>query len=328
MSDDVVTRPLRFAVTPFLTVDSPDEWRDQLRRIEDSGVSTIVLADHFTEQWSIEPLTGLAAAAMCTSRVRLQTGVLSNDYRHPVLTHRSAALVDVLSGGRLTLGMGAGWLRADYDAAGITLDPPGTRLERLREAVLVIKALFGDEPVDFAGRFYTVRELVGRPSPVQRPHPPIFIGGGGPRALHLAGSLADVVGVNASLRAGALGPDAVYDLLAPRVRQKVGWVHEGAEAAGRSRDDYELEMNLWLVRFTASQREGDDYLARIAARYEIAPALLAESPSVLVGTVGACADTLLERREKYGITQWQLDAGLSVPDPTTAAQLIERVERA
>ena len=322
-----MTRPLRFAVTPFLTVDGPDEWRDQLRRIEDSGVSTIVLADHFTEQWSIEPLTGLAAAAMCTRRVRLLTGVLANDYRHPVLTHRSAALVDVLSGGRLTLGMGAGWLHADYDAAGLALDPPGTRLERLREAVLVIKALFGDEPVDFAGRFYTINGLVGRPSPVQRPHPPIFIGGGGPRALHLAGSLADIVGVNASLRAGALGPDAVYDLLAPRVLEKVGCVNQGAEAAGRSRDDYELEMNLWLVRVTNSQRDADDYLARIAARYEISPESLAESPSVLVGTVGACADTLLARRDTYGITQWQLDAGLSVPDPTMVAQLVERVER-
>lgn len=323
-----MTRPLRLAVTPFLNVEGPDEWRDQLRRIEESGVSTIVLADHFTEQWSIEPLTGLAAAAMCTSRVRLQTGVLANDYRHPVLTHRSAALVDVLSGGRLTLGMGAGWLRSDYDAAGLAMDPPGERLERLRESVLVIKALFGDDPVEYAGRFYNINGLVGRPSPVQRPHPPIFIGGGGPRALHLAGSLADIVGVNASLRAGALGADAVHDLLAPRVQEKIGWVHDGAQSVGRSRDDYELEMNLWLVRVTDSQREAEEYLTRIAARYEIAPDSLAESPSVLVGTVGACADMLLQRRDAYGITHWQLDAGLSVPDPATVAQLVERVEQA
>jgi alkanesulfonate monooxygenase SsuD/methylene tetrahydromethanopterin reductase-like flavin-dependent oxidoreductase (luciferase family) len=154
------------------------------------------------------------------------------------------------------------------------------------------------------------------------------VGGGGPRALKLAGSLADIIGVNASLRAGALGTDAVHDLLAARVREKVQWVHEGAAAAGRARDDYELEMNVWLVRVTGSQREADDYLNRIAARYEVAPASLAESPSVLVGTVGACADMLLERRDTYGITQWQLDAGLSVPDPTVVAQLIERVERA
>jgi probable F420-dependent oxidoreductase len=314
-------------MTPFLTVDGPDAWRDQLRRIEDTGVTTIVLADHFTEQWSIEPMTGLAAAAMCTSRVRLQTGVLSNDYRHPVLTHRSAALVDVLSGGRLTLGMGAGWLRADYDGAGLTMDPPGIRLKRLREAVLVVKALFGDEPVDFDGRFYTITRLEGRPRPTQRPHPPIFIGGGGPRALHLAGSLADIVGVNASLRAGALGPDAVHDLLAERVREKVGWVHEGAEQAERSRGDYELEMNLWLVRITETQDDAEAYLSKVASRYEVPPAVLADSPSVLVGTVGACADTLLERRDTYGITQWQLDAGMSVPDLAVVEALVARVQR-
>jgi probable F420-dependent oxidoreductase len=322
-----VTRPLRFAVTPFLDIDSPDEWREQLRRIEDAGISTIVLADHFTEQWTIEPLAGLAAAAMCTSRVRLQTGVLSNDYRHPVLTHRSAALVDVLSDGRLTLGMGAGWLRSDYEGAGLIMDSPGTRLDRLREAILVIKGLFGDEPVHFAGRFYTIDGLVGRPSPVQRPHPPIFVGGGGPRALKLAGSLADIIGVNALLRAGALGPDAVHDLLATRVREKVQWVHEGAARAGRSRDDYELEMNLWLVRVTTTQQEAREFLERVASRYEISPALLAESPSVLVGPIGACADILLERRNAYGITQWQLDAGMSVPDPAVVGELIARLDQ-
>jgi alkanesulfonate monooxygenase SsuD/methylene tetrahydromethanopterin reductase-like flavin-dependent oxidoreductase (luciferase family) len=200
-------------------------------------------------------------------------------------------------------------------------------LQRLHEAVLVIKALFGDEPVDFAGRFYTITGLVGRPSPVQRPHPPIFIGGGGPRALRLAGALADIVGVNASLRAGALGPDAVHDLLAARVREKIRWVHEGAAAAGRSREDYQLEMNLWLVRITPNQRQAAEFLERVAARYEISPAVLSDSPSVLVGTVDACADVLLERRDVYGITHWQLDAGMSVPDPMVVAELIAHVDR-
>ena len=323
-----MTRPLTFAVTPFLTVESSDAWRDQLARIEDAGVSAVVLADHFTEQWTIEPLAGLAAIAMCTTRIRLQTGVLSNDYRHPVLTHRMAALIDVLSGGRLTLGMGAGWLRSDYDAAGLTMDTPGARLQRLAESVTIIKALFGDEPVTFDGEHYSLTGLQGRPAPAQRPHPPIFIGGGGPRMLHFAGSVADVVGINASLHAGALGADAVYDLLVERVREKVGWVHDGARAAGRARDDYELEMNIWLMRITTTAGEADDYMARVAARYEVAPEILAASPSVLVGTVEACADALLARRDELGITYWQLDAGLSAPDPAVVAPLISRVENA
>jgi alkanesulfonate monooxygenase SsuD/methylene tetrahydromethanopterin reductase-like flavin-dependent oxidoreductase (luciferase family) len=131
--------------------------------------------------------------------------------------------------------------------------------------------------------------------------------------------------VNASLRAGALGADAVHNLLAARVQEKLGWVHEGAEAAGRSRDDYALEMNMWLVRVTDTQQEAQEFLARIASRYGIDPAVLADSPSVLVGTVGACADVLHARRDEYGITQWQLDAGMSVPDLSVVAALIERV---
>lgn len=322
------TRALHFAATPFLTVRDASEWRDGLHRMEDAGIGTIVLADHFTGEWSIEPLTGLAAAAMSTTRARLQTGVLSNDYRHPVLTHRSAALVDVLSGGRLTLGMGAGWLRSDYDAAGLAFDPPAVRLDRLAESVAIVKGLFGDDPVTFVGEYYTVAALDGRPKPVQRPHPPIFIGGGGPRVLRFAGSVANIVGVNASLHAGALGSDAVHDLLLDRVRDKVAWVHEGAAAAGRTADDYELEMNLWLVRITRTPRDAVTFLERIASRYEVDPLTLATSPSVLVGTSEQCEDLLVARREELGITHWQLDAGMSVPDFDAVAPLIARLSGA
>ena len=143
--------------------------------------------------------------------------------------------------------------------------------------------------------------------------------------LAMAGGLADIVGVNASLRAGVLGPDAVHDLMAERVEEKIGWVHDGAAVAGRARDDYELEMNLWLMRVTETADDAEQYLASVAARYAVDPAVLTASPSVLVGTAGACAETLLERREQYGITHWQLDAGMSAPDPTLVAELVARV---
>jgi probable F420-dependent oxidoreductase len=320
-----VTRPFRFAATPAMTITGAQDWRDTLRRMEDAGIATAVLSDHFTDGWSIEPLAGLAAAAMCTSTIRLQTGVLGNDYRHPVQTHRAAALIDVLSDGRLTLGLGAGWLRSDYDAAGIRMDPAGARIARLAESVAVITALFGDEPCTFVGEHYHVDALDGLPKPVQRPHPPLFLGGGSPRMLRLAGAVADVVGVNASLRAGALGAHAVHELVLDRVHEKLAWVREGAQRAGRGVDDYELEMNVWLVRVTASASDADGYLERIAGRYDVAPAVLAASPSVLVGTVEQCADMLLARRADLGINQWQLDAGMSVPDLDVIAPIIERV---
>ena len=320
-----MNRPFRFAATPAMSVHDADGWRDSLRRMEDAGITTAVLADHFTDGWSIEPVAGLAAAAMCTSTLRLQSGVLGNDYRHPVLTHRSAALIDVLSGGRLTLGLGAGWLRSDYDAAGIPMDPPTDRIARLAESVAVITALFGDEPCTFAGEHYRVTALDGLPKPVQRPHPPIFLGGGSPRMLRLAGGVADIVGVNASLRAGVLGAHAVHDLVLDRVREKLSWVREGARRAGRTDDDYELEMNLWLVRVSPTERDAESYLEKVAARYEVSPDVLAASPSVLVGTADRCVDLLLSRREELGISQWQLDAGMSTPDLPTVAPVIEKL---
>src|ERR1700730_16437379 len=177
---------LRFAITaPRL--NSVAAWRDQLGQIEDAGFDTVVVADRFTEGWDVEPMVALTAAAMATSRLRLQTGVLGNDYRHPVLVHRMAATLDVVSEGRFTLGLGAGWLRSDYEVAGIPLDPAGIRVTRLEEAVHVLRPLFGPAAVHHDGRHYRINGLTNVPAPVQRPHPPLLLGGGSPRVLRLAG---------------------------------------------------------------------------------------------------------------------------------------------
>jgi probable F420-dependent oxidoreductase len=316
------THPFRFAVTPPLTIQPLAAWRDSLRQIEDMGFSTIVMADHFTQGYGIEPMVGLAAAATYTSTVRLQTGVLGNDYRHPVLVHRMAAALDVISDGRLVLGLGAGWMQSDYEAAGLDYDPPGERVGRFEEAVAVIKGLFLDGPLTLEGRYYRISRLDGLPKPIQRPHPPIFVGGGSPRVLRFAGREADIVGINASLRAGATGRHSIVDLTAERVAEKVGWIREGAEAAGRPFADIELEMNNWLVRVTPSAAAAADFLARVAAKHGVDPQLLAESPSVLVGTAGQCIETLLDRRESLGLSYFQLDAGFVPQNIETLAPIV------
>src|SRR4051794_37945608 len=142
---------------------SLDEWQADLRRIEDAGFHAVVAADHFTGGWEFEPMVALAAAACATTTLRIQTGVLSNDYRHPVLTHRSAATLDALAGGRLVLGLGAGWLASDYAAAGIALDPAGTRIERLRGAVAGGKGPFPDDPLHHNGPPYRAPRPPGGP---------------------------------------------------------------------------------------------------------------------------------------------------------------------
>lgn len=302
-----------------------DCWRDDLRALEALGISTVVAADHFTQGYSFEPLVALTAAAGCTSSLRLQTGVLGNDYRHPVLVHRMAAVLDVVSEGRLTLGLGAGWMTSDYEAAGMALDPPSVRVDRFEEALTVITALFGDEPCTFAGEHYTVTALDGLPKPLQRPHPPLFIGGGSPRVLGIAGRRADVVGINASLRAGTLGAHAIEDLSFERVREKIDWVLDAAAAAGRDLDSVELEINHWLAKVTPTEAAAHDLLERVARRHGVDPALLATSPAVLVGTAAQIVDTLRARRESLGISHLQLDAGFPTPDLDAFAPVIEEL---
>jgi probable F420-dependent oxidoreductase len=319
---DPMTRPFRFAATLPAPAQPLTEWHAALRHLEDLGIDTLVAADHFTDGYEFEPMVALTAASDATTSARLQTGVLGNDYRHPVLVHRMAALLDVVSGGRFVLGMGAGWMTSDYEAAGLDLDPPAIRIDRLEEAIAVVKGLFADAPCTFAGEHYEIRELDGLPKPVQRPHPPLFLGGGSPRVLRLAGREADVVGVNASLRRGTLGAHAIRDLSRDRVVEKIGWVHEGARAAGRSPGDVELEINLWLARITRTVDDGRDFLERMATTYEVEPTILAASPSVLVGTVEQCVEALQQRREELGFTCFQLDAGHPNPRIDDFAPLI------
>lgn len=299
-----------------------DRWHAELRALEDLGISTIVAADHFTQGYAFEPMVALTAAAACTERLRLQTGVLGNDYRHPVLVHRMAAVLDVVSGGRLTLGLGAGWMTSDYEAAGIPLDPPGVRVDRFEEALEVITGLFADEPLTFTGKHYEVSGLDGLPKPVQHPHPPLFVGGGSPRVLAIAGRRADIVGINASLRAGALGAHAINDLSVERVREKISWVRDAAAAADRAPNAVEFEMNHWLAKVTSSAAAATDLLERVAQRNGVDPALLATSPSVLVGTSTQIVETLHARREALGISHLQLDAGFPAPDLHAFAPVI------
>jgi probable F420-dependent oxidoreductase len=293
-----------------------------LRAIEAMGISTVVMADHWTDGYDTEPMVALAMAAATTSTLRVQTGVLGNDYRHPVLTHRMAATLQLLSGGRLVLGLGAGWLTTDYETAGIPLDPPAVRVDRLEEAVGVIKGLFRPEPLTHTGTHYRISGLDGLPKVVP---PRFFIGGGRPRVLRLAGREADVVGINAGLREGALGAHAIADFGAERVAEKIAWVAEGAAAAGRSLDDIDLELNHWLVRVTPTVVEAGAFLDRMAARFGIESETLDESPAVLVGTVERLAAKLRADRDRFGINVVQLDAGFHPQRLDDLSPLVEQL---
>ena len=319
--------PFRFAATmPPPTLPLAD-WQRALCDLEALGITTVVAADHFTDGYTFEPMVALTAAASCTTTLRLQTGVLGNDYRHPVLVHRMAAVLDVVSEGRLILGLGAGWMTSDYEAAGIALDPPGVRVDRFEEALAVVAGLFGEAPFDFDGTHYRIRALDGLPKPVQRPHPPLFVGGGSPRVLRHrraprrhrrdqrqpARRCARRARHQRSLGGAGLGEDR----LGARRR---------APAAGRDPDTLELEMNHWLAKVTPSAAAATDLLERVATRNGVDPALLAASPSVLVGTANQIVDTLRVRRDQLGISYLQLDAGFPTPDLHAFAPVIAELD--
>lgn len=288
----MAVRPFRFGVTAP-TPSGGTNWAERARRVEQLGYSMLVVPDHFRDH--LAPVPALVAAALATTRLRVGSLVFSNDFRHPAVLAKEAATIDVLSGGRFELGLGGGWLRAEYDQAGIPFDAPGTRIERLEEAVTIIKGLLAGERVTFAGRHYTIADLEGRPTPVQRPHPPIAIGGGGRRTLTLAAREASIVGLVPRARRDGSGLD-LSDLSAAATREKLEWVRS---AAGERFDSLEINALIQAVAVADQRMTAADQLA---SRFKVAREVVLETVYVAVGTIDEICETLRQRRERHGIS--------------------------
>lgn len=269
-------------------------WRALAQKAEGLGWSTLTVADHFVD--GLAPIPGLMAAADATSVLRVGTMVLANDYRHPVVVAKEAATLDVLTGGRFELGIGAGWMTTDYEAAGIPLDPASRRVDRLEEAISVLKGLWRDGPLTHDGEHYRIEGLDGSPRPSTPGGPPIMIGGGGPRVLRLAGRAADIVALNVNLRAGVIDDRAFPDGTPTATDRKVAWVRE---ASGDRAGEIELQVRVHLAMVT-DDREA--VIAEVAPAFGLTPAEARETPHALVGTVDQICDQLIERRDRWGIT--------------------------
>ena len=288
------SRKFRFGVQAS-KIGSAKEWREQARKVEALGYSTLFMPDHFIDT-QLAPMVGISFAAAVTETLRIGMLVLGNDYKHPAITAKEAATIDLLSDGRLEFGLGAGWQKTDYDAFNLPYDLPGTRIERLGEAIQIIKSAWAPGAFDFTGKHYRIRAYDGVPKPVQRPHPPILIGGGGRRLLRLAGREADIVGINPNLRAGAVTADAVKTSLAAQTLEKVGWVREGA---GKRFGDIELQIRYFLAAITDDAR---GFASAVAPRFEISADDALGSGIALIGTVDAVCDLLRQRREQWGVS--------------------------
>lgn len=309
---DPTLRPFRFTVQAS-RLGHPDELRPLAKRAEDIGASALTVADHLDDQ--LAPFAALMAAADATTTLRVGSMVFANDYRHPAILAKEAATIDVLTGGRLELGLGAGWMVDDYRAAGLPMDRPGVRIARLEEALQIITALWGDGPVHFSGEHYTIDGLEGLPKPLQQPCPPIVIGGGGPRVLGLAARYADIVGLNPDLRAGVIDATAGPSATAEATEAKIAHVRE---VAGQRFDDLELSTRIHLAIVTDDR---DSMFEAFAAGFGLTPDQARHSPHALCGTVDQIVDDLVERRERFGISA----IGLSASSLDDLAPVIARL---
>lgn len=273
-------------------------WAESARELESLGYSTMFAPDHLDEGFG--PITAMATAAMATTDLHVATAVFGIDFRNPSVLARELASIDVLSEGRLEVGLGAGYQVNDYRGSGITMDPPKVRVDRLMEHVKVLRGLFADGEFNFDGEHYKVTGLNGTPTPYTPGGPPLFIAGGGKRMLRFAAQNADIVGVNPSLPSSEERAKSNQDAAADKIDEKFALIRE---AAGSRYDD--LIFHGWL-KFAHVTDDAHGLATEIAESADIAVDAVLATPFVLIGTVDEIVERVKERRERWGYTYYTI----------------------
>ena len=295
-------RPFRFGVLGE-SIESRTQLIETARRAEAFGYWSLMLRDHFVRDPfgpQFAPMVALMSAAEVTKKLRVGTLVLANDFRHPVILAKEVATLDLLSGGRFELGVGAGWLRDEYDRAGIRFDPPVTRVDRFEEALLILKGFLQGAKVTFKGNHYSVDGLATYPRPIQRPHPPIIVGSGSKRMLALAGRQADVVNIlPKALPNGSISSE-LHERSPDAIRQKIEWVQFAANGRFSSQD---LSM-LPTIILSDDRRTAAEYVAQTQGWGISAADKVLEMPSMFIGSVDAVIEQMETRRNLYGFSHY------------------------
>jgi probable F420-dependent oxidoreductase len=297
-------RPFRFGLQSF-NADSGAAWAAKVQRAEALGYSAFHLADHLLGpgpalEKTAHPVQNLAAipamayAAAVTEKIHIGCRVFCIDYHHPIVLAKSAMTIDLLSGGRLELGLGAGWLEGEYDAVGLAFDEPKVRIDRLADVVEAIKAFCGEGHADVHNDTIHWRDFAGVPKPISKP--PLMIGGGSPRILKLAGREADIVSLNFNNRSGMIGPDGVRSSSEELTQKKVGWVREGA---GDRFEDLEIEIGAY---FTFVMDDAKPVVENFAQMFGYSAEDMLRHPHALFGGVDSVCEELQRRRELHGIS--------------------------
>jgi len=289
--------PFRFSLQAGEAA-SRREWVDLVKRVDDAGLDMLVTADHLGN--SLSPLVPLATAAEVSGRLRLGVMVLNNDFHHPSLLAREAATLDLISDGRLELGLGAGHAQPEYERAGIGFDQAPIRVDRLEEAVVVLRQLLDGESVTFSGTHYRLRDERCDPRPAQE-HVPLLVGGGGRRVLGIAARRADAVGFTGLGRTLADGQHRDPDgFRLARVEQDVASVRL---AADDRLDSLEFQVLVQAVVVTDDAVSTAEAISRTKLPTLSSEDVLA-TPYLLVGSKDAIVERLLEHRERWGFSHY------------------------
>jgi probable F420-dependent oxidoreductase len=280
-----IARPFRFGVW-LRSLESARTCAELAQTAERLGYSTIFVGEHLDTGYGSFAMASAIASA--TSRLRVGTLMLLNDLRHPAILAKEAATVDVLSEGRLELGIGAGWKERDYTSMGLCMPKGQVRVQQLRESISIVKGLFADGLFSFSGVHYTIDGLEGLPKPKQRPHPPFIVGGASKGIMTLAGAEASIAGINPALKPGPLSVETVSMKAA---EASVGHL---VESAGQRMP--QIEVNLFPLKIVITSRSRLT-VANVARAYMLEEEAVLDSPFFLIGSTQAIAEKLEMLRE-------------------------------
>lgn len=298
-------------------MDGPFEglnWTSSAKELENMGYSTLFVPDHFHEGYG--PISAMAAAAVTTTELKLAAAVMAVDFRHPAVLARELASIDLLSSGRIEVGLGAGYQIEDYELTGIPMDRPGARVDKLIEYVTVLKGLFAPGSFSFKGEYYEIRSLDGTPKPFEGKCPPFFLAGGGKRLLTFAAVNADIVGVNPTMPSSERKAETAANAAPASIDEKIAWVRA---ASGKRFPD--IAIHAWL-RFARVTDNAFAEAERLSGLFQVDAEDVLSSPIVLMGTTEQIVEQLHVRRERWGYSYFTVQQAVA----REFAPVVERLQ--
>jgi probable F420-dependent oxidoreductase len=303
----------------------PARVRDLARVAEGEGYNLIVFPDHVV----IEGAEGVydphtlahdvvqlaTVVATATTKIRVGHLVLCNPFRHPVITAQSLVTLDHVSNGRSIAGMGAGWTETEFRMTGIPFPPIAERLAMLDESLSCMKSLWANERTNFVGKYYQLREAILWPKPIQQPHPPILLGGGGNGLLRLAAKHADYLNIIPPVgKLGRMSAGTMRRMNDEAFRERVDFVRAEAKRIGRDSKAIKISNVMLVFMVVDTEDEARQTLGAVAQMFNLTPEILAASPAVFIGTPKQCAAELTRRAEHWNVSQFIFGAAMGIDE--------------